>query len=90
MCGCSFGGYSKSSSAVCNGKLSKLEDSRNKLAILQNITKDTNLKMQYKNLRTEVESILKDIYSEGTCPELSVVNAIVTEVENEYANYYNP
>jgi hypothetical protein len=90
MCGCSFGGYSKSSSTACSGKLSKLEDSRNKLAILQNITKDTNLKLQYKNLRTEVESILKEIYSEGTCPELPVVNAIVTEVENEYANYYNP
>jgi|31_taG_2_1085359.scaffolds.fasta_scaffold02517_1 hypothetical protein len=90
MCGCSFGGYSKSSSTACSGKSSKLEDSRNTLAILQNITNDQDLKVQYKELRLEIESILKEIYSEGTCPELSVVNAIVTEVENERTNYYNP
>lgn len=90
MCGCSGSLSSKASkSSLCGRKSSKLEDSRTKIAILYNAVSSPELKSEYKALRLEIDQILLSIYNEGTCPEADVVNAIITEIENEYANYYN-
>jgi hypothetical protein len=91
MCGCSGSLSSKAStSTTCGWKSSKLEDARNKIAILFNSVSDPQLKEEYKALREEIEQILLSIYNNGACPDGSVVNAIINEIENEYANYYNP
>lgn len=90
MCGCSGSLSSKASkSSACGWKASKLEDARNKIAILFNAVKDAQLKEEYNTLKVEIEQILLLIYNNGTCPETSVVTAIINEIENEYANYYN-
>lgn len=90
MCGCSSGGYgfSSSNSNLCRGQLSRLEDSRNKLAILYNITKDSTLKSKYKIDRSEIEQLIMDAKNDS-CPDNETVLLIVAEVNNEYTKYYN-
>lgn len=90
MCGCSGSlSYKASKSTACGWKASKLENARNKIAVLFNVVSDTQLKEEYNALKEEIGQILLLIYNNGTCPETSVVTAIINEIENEYANYYN-
>lgn len=94
MCGCGGGAsgsfkYGTSSTSFCGSKISLLQDARNKLAILYNLTKDPVLKAKYKEDRNVVEQMLNDTADGQTCPDSETVMFIVTEVNNEYAKYYN-
>lgn len=90
MCGCSSGGSGFStlsgSSSFCSGQYSKLEDARNKLAIMFNIEKDPEKRAVLKQDRDEVEQLIYES-ANGTCPSYETVNFIVNEVNNEFATY---
>ena len=92
MCGCSSrgSGFTASSSGAtfCSGQYSQLQDARNKLATMFNIERDPVKKAKLKEDRDLVEQLLLDS-ANGSCPDNETVILIVTEVNNEYAKYYN-
>jgi hypothetical protein len=94
MCGCKGGfkgvKFSASSSKLCKDRGRKLNDAANKLAILFNITiDDPERKEQYKKDRNDINDLLKQMASTGTCPDHELVVQIANEVDNEYAKYSN-
>jgi hypothetical protein len=90
MCGCSGGsGYSFLTSGTCGAQGDKLRGSREKLAILYNHVKDEELKARYKEDRLEIEEMIRQANLTETCPDLETVILIETEVNNEYAKYFN-
>jgi hypothetical protein len=91
VCGCAGNTLSNSSaSKACQGRADKLVKARNKLVILFNLVEDQNLKVQYKQDRTEIDTILVTYAETGVCPSHEVVTTIVNEVDNEYSKYNNP
>lgn len=95
MCGCSFKPsavrYTSTSRTVntCEGKATTLSNERNRIAILFNVTTDAELKENYRQLKNEIEGLIKSIYSEGICPEAELISEITKEVDYEYSKYYN-
>lgn len=91
MCGCNLSSTSsKSYVRICGYKYDKLQQARDKMAILFNTTRDPQLKAEYKDLRNEIEALQANIIQSDICPDNNTITAILTEVENEYSNYYNP
>lgn len=90
MCGCKGSAkFTSSTTKSCSGKLSDLEDARNKLAILQNHVTDPVLKAKYKSEKDEVNDLIIQTSNTGVCPSQEVVTGITNYVNNEYAKYYN-
>ena len=95
MCGCN----SKSSKVyrsskfrtvnTCGKKASDLSNERNRLAILFNTATDKDLKEKYGKLKSEVEALIKSIYSDKVCPEAELIFEITKEVDYEYSKYNN-
>lgn len=85
MCGCgSVAGSSsgsKGTSTACYGRVSDLHIIRNSLITLERVTKDPAKKIEYKELRTQVEVMLKD--SATTCPDLATIIALKTFIANQ-------
>lgn len=82
MCGCVSGsiGGSKGSSTACQGKFSDLHIIRNSLITLERTTKDAAKKQEYKEVRAQVEAMLK---SSTTCPDLTTIVAFKNYIANQ-------
>jgi hypothetical protein len=95
MCGCKFKSPSisyninKRSLNTCEGKATTLSNERNRVAILFNITTDSELKSSYKELKSQIESLIDSIYKDGNCPESELISEITKEIDYEYSKYYN-
>lgn len=95
MCGCGFKPsavrYVSTSRTIntCEGKATTLSNERNRIAILFNVTTDKELKEKYGELKSEIEALIKGIYSDGICPEAELISDIIKEVDYEYSKYYN-
>lgn len=88
MCNCGGGSNYKFTVKGCNKKVDELTTLRNRMATLYNITKDVDLKGEYKEFRMEIDSLIENYYLKKTCPEFATINEIKQIVENEYSKYY--
>jgi hypothetical protein len=95
MCSCNFKpasvyyNISSKSISTCEGKATTLSNERNRVAILFNITTDSELKSSYKELKSQIESLINSIYKDGNCPESELISEITKEIDYEYSKYYN-
>lgn len=95
MCSCSFKPasftykISPKSINTCGGKADILSNERNRIAILFNVTSDSELKSKYGDLKASIEALIKGIYENGICPESELIAEITKEIDYEYSKYYN-
>lgn len=89
MCGCSRGSVYSGHSKSCGDKSNRLIEARNKLVTLFNNEKDPVKRDILKQDRITIDNILKEIAISGTCPDLSIIVLIETEINNEYSKYNN-
>lgn len=89
MCGCNKTTATTSSLKICKSGGSKLADSRNKLAILYNITQEIELKSKYEKDKNDIDELMKQIAVTGVCPSYDLIIQIENEVNNEYSKYSN-
>jgi len=87
MCGCTKGTNGLVNSTSCSGKVSDLHKIRNNLITLERITTDPDKKIEYKEMRSDVEQLL--IEAVESCPDLQTINALKEYVENEFSIYNN-
>ena len=69
-------------SSGCGGKIKELQEIRNKLITLEKITEGEK-RQEYKDVRTQVEELLKT--SGEACPDLEIIVGLKEYVNNECA-----
>ena len=88
MCNCGTT-FKLSTSTACSSRIARLKNSRNKMATLQNSTKDLILKDEFRVVKEEIDNLIQQSVVNNQCPSQEVVVAIENEVNNEYAKYNN-
>ena len=87
MCGCTGDKNGLVNSTACQGRVSDLHKVRNRLITIEKLAKTPEKKEEYKEVRGQVEELLKD--SVGSCPSLEIISGLKDYVDNEYTIYNN-
>jgi hypothetical protein len=82
MCGCNKG-KSKVGGKTCQGRISTLQNLRNRIVTLENVTSSEEQKEIYRTYRGDIEALIGS--SINTCPDATTISLLKQYVDNEYA-----